>query len=68
MRITGPVFFSQFNYFIVLGGFGWGYFLYDKRHSFWVWVATTLAFAGLAIFTRGAEGQEIQEQVPAVAE
>ena len=68
VRITGPVFFSQFNYFIVLGGFGWGYFLYDERHSFWVWVATALAFAGLAIFTRGAKGQEVQEQAPAVAE
>ena len=68
VRITGPVFFSQFNYFIVLGGFGWGYFLYDERHSFWVWVATALAFAGLAIFTRGAKGQEVQEQGPAVAE
>ncbi|HIM45788.1 MAG TPA: hypothetical protein EYM34_05930 [Alphaproteobacteria bacterium] len=68
VRITGPVFFSQFNYFIVLGGFGWGYFLYDERHSFWVWVATALAFAGLAIFTRGAKGQEVQEQAPAVTE
>ena len=68
VRITGPVFFSQFNYFIVLGGFGWGYFLYDERHSFWVWVATALAFAGLAIFTRGAKNQEVQEQAPVVAE
>lgn len=68
VRITGPVFFSQFNYFIVLGGFGWGYVLYDERHSFWVWIATALAFAGLAIFTRGAKGQEAQGQAPAVAE
>ena len=68
VRIIGPVFFSQFNYFIVLGGFGWGYFLYDERDSFWVWVATALAFAGLAIFTRGAKGLEVQEQAPAVAE
>ena len=67
VRITGPVFFSQFNYFIVLAGFGWGYFLYDERHSFWVWIATALAFAGLAIFTHGAKGQEAQEQAPAVA-
>ncbi|MEE8172214.1 MAG: DMT family transporter, partial [Alphaproteobacteria bacterium] len=68
VRITGPVFFSQFNYFIVLGGFGWGYLLYDERHSFWVWIATALAFAGLAIFTRGAKGQEAAEEAIAAAD
>lgn len=68
VRITGPVFFSQFNYFIVLGGFGWGYVLYDERHSFYVWIATALAFAGLAIFTHGAKSQEKAEEAPAPAE
>jgi len=58
VRITGPVFFSQFNYFIVLGGFGWGYLLEDEHHSFWIWIATALAFIGLAIFTRGAKSLE----------
>jgi drug/metabolite transporter (DMT)-like permease len=55
VRLTGPVFFSQFNYFIVLGGFGWGYLLEDERHGVYVWIATALAFVGLAIFTRGAK-------------
>ena len=68
MRITGPVFFSQFNYFIVLGGFGWGYILEDERHSFWVWIATAMAFAGLAIFTRGAKVMETRAEAPAPAE
>ena len=58
VRIVGPVFFSQFNYFIVLGGFGWGYLLDDERHSLWVWIATAMTFVGLAIFTRGAKGHE----------
>jgi len=58
VRITGPVFFSQFNYFLVLGGFGWGYLLEDEHHSFWIWIATALAFIGLAIFTRGAKSLE----------
>ena len=58
VRITGPVFFSQLNYFIVLAGFGWGYLLNDQRHSFYVWIATAFAFAGLAIFTRGAKSYE----------
>ena len=68
VRITGPVFFSQFNYFIVLGGFGWGYILEDERHSFWVWIATAMAFAGLAIFTRGAKSLEAQAQAAAPAQ
>jgi len=55
VRITGPVFFSQLNYFIVIGGFGWGYLINDQHHSFYVWIATAFAFAGLAIFTRGAK-------------
>ena len=67
VRITGPVFFSQFNYFIVLGGFGWGYILNDERHSFWVWIATAMAFAGLAIFTHGAKGRDTAEKLPAAA-
>jgi len=54
VRITGPVFFSQFNYFIVLAGFGWGYFLYGEQPSLYVWLATALTFVGLAIFLRGA--------------
>jgi len=54
VRRVGPVYFSQFNYFIVLGGFGWGMVLYGERHSWLVWVAVALAFAGLAVFNFGA--------------
>ena len=64
VRITGPVFFSQYCYFIVLGGFGWGYLLNDEHHSFYVWIATALAFAGLAIFTRGAQSHEARATAP----
>ena len=67
VRITGPVFFSQFNYFIVLGGFGWGYILNDERHSFYVWIATAMAFAGLAIFTHGTKSHKAAEELPAAA-
>ena len=62
VRITGPVFFSQYCYFIVLGGFGWGYLLNNEHHSFYVWIATALAFAGLAIFTRGAKSREVRAE------
>lgn len=54
VRIIGAVYFSQFNYFIVLGGFGWGILLFDEQHSLYVWVAAGLTFIGLAIFSRGA--------------
>ena len=68
VRITGPVFFSQLNYFIVLSGFGWGYLLNDEHHSFYVWIATAFAFAGLAIFTRGAKSHEARTEAPAAAQ
>jgi drug/metabolite transporter (DMT)-like permease len=68
VRITGPVFFSQFNYFIVLGGFGWGYLLENERHSFYVWIATAMAFAGLAIFTHGAKSREAPAGSPATVD
>jgi len=55
VRIIGPVYFSQFSYFVVLGGFGWGFVLFDEWHSVYVWVATVLTFIGLAIFSRGAQ-------------
>jgi drug/metabolite transporter (DMT)-like permease len=65
VRITGPVFFSQFNYFIVLAGFGWGILLYDEQHSIYVWLATALTFFGLAIFLRGSS---LASSIPAKAE
>lgn len=54
VKIVGAVFFSQFNYFIVLGGFGWGILLYGEQHSVYIWIATALTFLGLGVFTRGA--------------
>lgn len=54
IRIIGAVYFSQFNYFIVLAGFGWGILLFDEQHSVYVWAATGLTFIGLAVFSRGA--------------
>jgi drug/metabolite transporter (DMT)-like permease len=67
VRITGPVYFSQLNYFIVLAGFGWGYLLNDQRHSFYVWIATAFTCAGLAIFTRGAKIYEARAKVSGAA-
>lgn len=54
VRRVGPVYFSQFNYFIVLGGFGWGTLLYHEHYSWLVWLAVGLTFSGLAIFSHGA--------------
>ena len=54
VRIVGPVYFSQFSYFVVLGGFAWGIVLFDEQPSVYIWVAAALTFVGLAVFTRGA--------------
>ena len=54
VRAVGPVYFSQFNYFIVLGGFAWGAVLYGESHNWPVWVAVALTFVGLGVFNHGA--------------
>jgi drug/metabolite transporter (DMT)-like permease len=55
VRVVGPVYFSQFSYFVVLGGFVWGILLFDEQPSIYIWIATALTFVGLAVFTRGAQ-------------
>ena len=54
VRIVGPVYFSQFSYFVVLGGFVWGILFFDERPTLYIWGAAALACLGLAIFTLGA--------------
>ncbi len=54
VRLAGPVFATQHNYIAVLAGFGWGLLLFGERHSTYIWAATVLMFAGLALHTVSA--------------
>jgi drug/metabolite transporter (DMT)-like permease len=46
-RQAGPVFFSQFNYIVVLVGFGFGVLMFGERPSVYIWGATALMLLGL---------------------
>jgi drug/metabolite transporter (DMT)-like permease len=49
VRLAGPVFFAQFNYLVVLAGFGWGAVIFGESHSVYVWGAAALMLIGLAL-------------------
>ena len=54
VRAAGPVFFSQFNYVVVVAGLGWGILFFNERHSAYVWAAAVLMLAGVALLIHAA--------------
>jgi drug/metabolite transporter (DMT)-like permease len=48
VKVVGPVLFSQFNYLVVLIGFGFGVLFFGEKPSLYIWLATALMFLGLA--------------------
>ena len=53
VRRAGSVFVSQFNYLVILCGFGWGALLFGERHSLFVLGAAALMVLGLALHSVG---------------
>lgn len=51
VRVAGPVFATQHNYIAVLAGFGWGLLFFGEAHNVYIWGATAMMFAGLAMHT-----------------
>ncbi|MGD9538200.1 MAG: EamA family transporter [Alphaproteobacteria bacterium] len=49
VRLAGPVFFAQFNYLVVLAGFGFGVLFFGERPSLYIIAAAALMAAGLAV-------------------
>ena len=58
IRRAGSVFFSQFNYLVILCGFGWGALLFGERHSVFVVGAAALMVLGLALHGLGMRRQK----------
>jgi drug/metabolite transporter (DMT)-like permease len=54
MRLAGAVFLSQVAYIVTLTGLLWGMYLFDERHSAWIWAALATILAGVALVTRRA--------------
>ncbi len=51
---AGPVFFSQFNYIVVIAGLGWGVLFFQESHSAYVWAAAVLMLIGVALLIQSA--------------
>ena len=49
LRTGGPVFFSQVGYVVTLTGILWGVIFFSESHSGWLYLATLLVLAGLAL-------------------
>ena len=54
VKAAGPVFFSQFNYVIVVAGLGWGILLKSESYELHVWLSAALMLSGVAFLTRSA--------------
>lgn len=52
---AGPVFLAQTGYIVTLAAILWGLWLFDESHSPWVYGATAVIFAGLAVFQRAEQ-------------
>ena len=49
LRLAGPVFFSQVGYIVTLTGLLWGAFFFGEHHSNWIYGATLMIVAGVAL-------------------
>ena len=54
VKAAGPVFFSQFNYVIVVAGLIWGILLKGESYSLNVWLSAALMLCGVAFLTWSA--------------
>ncbi|MFP6689621.1 MAG: DMT family transporter, partial [Alphaproteobacteria bacterium] len=54
VKAAGPVFFSQFNYVIVVAGLGWGILLKSESYELHVWLSAALMLSGVAFLTWSA--------------
>jgi drug/metabolite transporter (DMT)-like permease len=55
IRRTGPVFFGQYNYVIVIAGLVWSQLIFDEALGAWFWVAFAAMLAGLYFANLGAK-------------
>jgi drug/metabolite transporter (DMT)-like permease len=49
LRRAGPVVAAQTSYSLTLAGVLWGVWLFDERHSAWIWAALALLLLGLGL-------------------
>jgi drug/metabolite transporter (DMT)-like permease len=49
IRRTGPVVASQTSYSLTVAGVLWGLWLFDERHSAWIWGALAMLLLGLTL-------------------
>ena len=47
VRLRGPIYVSQANYFMVVSGVIWGIIVFSERPGPWFWLSATLLIASL---------------------
>ena len=52
VRLSGPVFFAQFNYLAVLTGLGWGWIIFADAITPVIWLAFALMAIGVMLISR----------------
>ena len=63
--MVGPVFFSRVGCIVTLTGLAWGMVVFGERHSDWLYLATGLIFAGLALVNLKRRARSGSESGPA---
>ena len=51
IRLSGPVFFAQFNYLAVFAGIAWGWAVFGESLNAMVWVAFALMVVGVVLIS-----------------
>jgi drug/metabolite transporter (DMT)-like permease len=68
VRAAGPVFFSQFNYVVVVAGLGWGIWFFGESHSAYAWGAAALMLIGVALLIHSARQANKRPELAAGAD
>lgn len=52
LRLAGPVMMSQVWYVVTAAGLAWGWLLFGEQPSTWLWAASAIILAGVALVVR----------------
>ncbi|MCP4877101.1 MAG: DMT family transporter [Gammaproteobacteria bacterium] len=58
IRIKGPIFTSNANYFMVISGVLWGIVIFAERPSSWMWLSVLLLIGSLYLIGKSKTGED----------
>ena len=60
VRLRGPIFVSQANYFMVVSGVIWGMILLSERPGPWLWLSAALLTASLYLVSEREKPEAVE--------